>query len=67
MLLALTAAAAPSAALSPPVSTSFKLDRYEYAFTSTVSSFAGKGAGDAAVTGYWNATGRHDRLGSVPN
>src|SRR5207248_10140062 len=66
MLLALTAAAAPAAALSPPVSTSFKIDGYEYAFTSTVGSFAGKGVGDAGGTGYWNATVKHDRLGSDP-
>src|SRR3954451_25293404 len=66
MLLALTAAAAPAAALSPPVSTSFKIDGYEYAFTSTVGSFAGNGTGDAGGTAYWNATVKHDRLGSDP-
>ncbi len=66
MLLALAAAATPAAALSPPVSTSFKIDGYEYAFTSTVGSFAGKGVGDAGGTGYWNATVKHDRLGSDP-
>ena len=66
MLLALTAAAAPAAALSPPVSTSFKIDGYEYAFTSTVGSFAGNGSGDAGGTAYWNATVKHDRLGSEP-
>src|SRR5256885_6129842 len=66
MLLALTAAAAPAAALSPPVSTSFKIAGYEYAFTSTVGSFAGNGSGDAGGTGYWNATVKHDRLGSDP-
>jgi len=64
--LALAAVALPTAASSAPVSTSFKIVGYEYAFTSTVGSFAGSGAGDAGGTVYWNATVKHDRLGSEP-
>src|SRR6059058_2065401 len=64
--LALAAVATPAAASSPPVSTSFKIVGYEYAFTSTVGSFAGTGAGDAGGKGYWNAKVKHDKLGSKP-
>src|SRR5439155_19709357 len=64
--LDLAAVALPAAASSAPVWTSFKIAGYEYAFTSTVGSFAGKGVGDAGGTGYWNATVKHDRLGSDP-
>ena len=64
--LALAAFAAPQAASSAPPSTSFKIVGYEYAFTSTVGSFAGSGSGDTGGTAYWNAIVKHDRLGSVP-
>jgi hypothetical protein len=64
--LVLAAVALPAAASSAPVSTSFKIVGYEYAFTSTVGSFAGNGSGDAGGTAYWNATVKHDRLGSYP-
>jgi hypothetical protein len=64
--LTLAAMALPAAASSAPVSTSFKIVGYEYAFTSTVGSFAGSGSGDAGGTAYWNATVKHDPLGSVP-
>jgi len=64
--LILVAVALPAAASSAPVSTSFKVVGYEYAFTSTVGSFAGNGSGDAGGTAYWNATVKHDRLGSDP-
>ena len=64
--LTLAAVALPAAASSAPVSTSFKIVGYEYAFTSTVGSFAGSGSGDAGGTAYWNATVKHDPLGSVP-
>jgi hypothetical protein len=64
--IALLAAALPGAASSAPLSTSFKIVGYEYAFTSTVGSFAGNGTGNAGGTAYWNATVKHDRLGSVP-
>jgi len=66
VLLVLTTMALPAAASSAPVSTSFKIAGYEYAFTSTVGSFAGNGSGDAGGTAYWNATVKHDRLGSDP-
>ena len=64
--LALAIVAVPAAASSAPGSTSFKIVGYEYAFTSTVGSFAGHGSGDAGGTAYWNATVKHDRLGSNP-
>ena len=51
---------------SAPVSTTFAIVGYEYAFTSTVGSFAGGGTGNAGGTAYWNATVKHDRLGSNP-
>jgi hypothetical protein len=60
------AALALPAAASPPASTSFNIVGYEYAFTSSVGSFAGNGSGNAGGTGYWNATVRHDPLGSDP-
>ena len=66
VLVALAAVALPAAASSAPVSTSFKIIGYEYAFTSTVGSFAGNGSGNAGGTAYWNATVKHDRLGSDP-
>ena len=58
--------ALPAAASSAPVSTTFRVVGYEYAFTSTVGSFAGTGAGDVGGKGYWNARVKHDRLGSTP-
>ena len=60
------AAMALPAAASPPASTSFNIVGYEYAFTSSVGSFAGTGSGNAGGTGYWNATVKHDPLGSNP-
>jgi hypothetical protein len=68
-LLALIAAAAlalPGAAAAAPASTSFSIVGYEYAFTSTVGSFAGTGAGNAGDTVIWNASVEHDPLGSTP-
>jgi hypothetical protein len=68
-LLALAAFAAvvlPAAVPAAPASTSFAIVGYEYAFTSTVGSFAGAGAGNAGDTGAWNARVEHDRLGSSP-
>jgi hypothetical protein len=64
--LALAALALPAAASSAPRSTSFAIVGYEYAFTSTVGSFAGTGTGNASDRAYWNATVKHDRLGSTP-
>jgi hypothetical protein len=64
--LAFAGSALPAGASSPPVSTSFTIVGYEYAFTSKVGSFAGNGSGDAGGTVYWNATVKHDPLGSDP-
>jgi hypothetical protein len=50
-------------ASATPGSTSFKITGYEYAFTSTVGSFAGRGTGNTGDSGFWNATVNHDRLG----
>lgn len=49
-----------------PASTSFTIVGYEYAFTSTVGSFAGTATGNAGEKAMWNATVEHDPLGSVP-
>jgi hypothetical protein len=68
-LLALAAFAAmvlPAAGSAAPASTSFAIVGYEYAFTSTVGSFAGRGAGNASETAAWNATVQHDPLGTTP-
>jgi hypothetical protein len=62
-LLALVGARGASAA---PASTSFAITGYEYAFTSTVGSFAGSGHGDAGESAAWNARVEHDPLGSMP-
>ena len=53
-------------ASAEPASTSFTVGGYEYAFTSTVGSFAGSGSGNAGETAVWNATVDHDPLGSMP-
>ena len=63
---ALVAIVLPAAASPEPVSPSFRIAGYEYAFTSTVGRFAGGGTGVAGGTAYWNATVTHDRLGSKP-
>jgi hypothetical protein len=47
LLVALASRLALPAAASPPVSTSFSIVGYEYAFTSSVGSFAGNGSGNA--------------------
>jgi hypothetical protein len=62
-LAGLAVAAAASAA---PASTSFSIVGYEYAFTSTVGSFAGTGRGNADDSAAWNARVEHDPLGSTP-
>jgi hypothetical protein len=56
----------PAAGSAAPASTSFTVNGYEYAFTPTVGSFAGRARGDAAETAVWNAVVKHDRLGAVP-
>ena len=60
---ALSLAGTASAA---PVSTSFSVVGYEYAFTQTVGSFAGSATGNAGDHGAWNARVEHDPLGSMP-
>ena len=65
-LVAVAALVAPSAAAAAPASTSFTIVGYEYAFTSTAGSFAGRGSGNAGETAVWNAHVEHDRLGSNP-
>src|ERR671937_2628437 len=56
----------PAAAPAAPASTSFAIVGYEYAFTSTVGSFAGIGSGDAGDRAVWNTSVQHDPLGSTP-
>jgi hypothetical protein len=63
---AIAALLASSPASAAPASTSFTIVGYEYAFTSTVGSFAGTGSGNAGETAVWNATVEHDPLGSTP-
>jgi hypothetical protein len=68
-LLASAAVAAivlPATGSAAPASTSFAIVGYEYAFTSTVGSFAGRGVGNAGETAAWNATVQHDPLGTIP-
>ncbi len=68
VVLVLVAAglALTSAVSAAPASTSFTIVGYEYAFTSTVGSFAGSGTGNAGDKAAWNATVDHDPLGSTP-
>jgi len=66
LLLAIAALAVPATGSAAPTSTSFTILGYEYAFTSTVGSFAGIAHGNAGDTGTWNTTVRHDPLGSTP-
>jgi hypothetical protein len=65
-LAAVAAIVLPATGSAAPASTSFAIVGYEYAFTSTVGSFAGTAAGNAGDTGAWNATVEHDPLGSSP-
>ena len=53
-------------ASAAPVSTTFAIVGYEYAFTQTVGSFAGSATGNAGDHGLWNARVEHDPLGSMP-
>lgn len=64
--LAVAGLALTSAASAAPASTTFTIVGYEYAFTSTVGSFAGKATGNAGDKAAWNATVKHDPLGSTP-
>lgn len=64
--IAVAGLALTSGASAAPASTTFVIVGYEYAFTSTVGSFAGRGTGDAGDQVGWNATVEHDPLGSTP-
>ena len=64
--IAATALSLASVASAAPASSSFNIVGYEYAFTSTVGSFAGTGAGNGGDTATWNAKVNHDQLGSTP-
>jgi hypothetical protein len=66
VVVAAAALALAAAASAAPASTSFAIAGYEYAFTSTVGSFAGGATGNAGDIGFWNATVEHDPLGSSP-
>lgn len=65
LLVAVAALALPAGASAAPASTSFAIVGYEYAFTQTVGSFAGTGAGNAGDSVVWNARVVHDPLGSM--
>jgi hypothetical protein len=66
LLVMAAALAVPTAAPAAPASTSFAIVGYEYAFTSTVGSFAGVGKGNAGDSALWNTSVEHDPLGSTP-
>ena len=66
VLVTLAALVVPTAASAAPASTRFAVTGYEYAFTQTVGSFAGRAVGNAGDTGLWNTTVQHDPLGSMP-
>src|SRR3954471_14398143 len=56
----------PASTTAAPASTTFAITGFEYAFTQTVGSFAGTGAGDAGDSIVWNASVEHDPLGTTP-
>jgi hypothetical protein len=66
LVLALAALALPAGASAAPASTTFAISGNEYAFTSTVGSFAGTGQGNAGDRALWNTSVQHDPLGSNP-
>lgn len=66
LLLAIAALALPAGASAAPSSTVFAISGNEYAFTSTVGSFAGTGLGNAGDRALWNTSVQHDPLGSFP-
>jgi len=66
LCLAIAALALPAGAAAAPASTTFAISGNEYAFTSTVGSFAGTGQGNAGDRAVWNTSVQHDPLGSVP-
>jgi hypothetical protein len=65
-VLSVAALALSPAASAAPASTSFTVVGYEYAFTSTVGSFAGTGTGNAGDVAVWNTSVQHGPLGSTP-
>jgi hypothetical protein len=66
LLFAIAALALPAGASGAPASTTFAISGNEYAFTSTVGSFAGVGQGNLGDRALWNTSVQHDPLGSVP-
>ena len=66
LFLAVAALALPAGAAAAPASTTFAISGNEYAFTSTVGSFAGTGRGNLGDRAVWNTSVQHDPLGSVP-
>jgi hypothetical protein len=66
VVIAMATLGLASVASAAPASTGFTIAGYEYAFTSTVGSFAGNARGNAGDTALWNATVDHDPLGSTP-
>jgi hypothetical protein len=66
VVLAVAALALPAGGTAAPASTAFAITGYEYAFTSTVGSFAGAGRGNTGERAVWNTSVQHDRLGSTP-
>jgi hypothetical protein len=66
LLLAIGALALPAGVSAAPASTTFTISGNEYAFTSTVGSFAGTGSGNAGDRAFWNTSVQHDPLGSDP-
>ena len=66
LFLAFAALALPAGASAAPASTTFTISGNEYAFTSTVGSFAGSGQGNAGDRASWNTSVQHDPLGSNP-
>ena len=65
-MVALAALLTVGAATAAPAATSFAIVGYEYAFTSTVGSFAGTGHGNSGDSAAWNTRVVHDQLGSTP-
>ena len=54
LCLAIAALALPAGAAAAPASTTFAISGNEYAFTSTVGSFAGTGQGNAGDRARWD-------------
>ena len=61
-----TTLAIPATAAAAPVSTTFAVSGYEFAFTPTVGCFAGTAVGNAGDRAAWTTCVEHDPLGSNP-